>query len=45
MQINFVDLLIQNAIDAHSDLTANSFDGVVNAAPNAINAPYDLVAI
>jgi hypothetical protein len=37
-----VDLLIQNAIDAHSDLIANSFYGAANATQNAIEYHSDL---
>jgi hypothetical protein len=42
MQINFVDLLIQNTIDAHSDLIANSFQKATNVTQNAIEYHSDL---
>jgi hypothetical protein len=32
----------QNAIDRHSDLAANSFDGAANATQNAIEYHSDL---
>jgi hypothetical protein len=39
-----VDLLIQNTIDVHSDLTANSFDGTAISIPNASEVFSDLDA-